>query len=311
VTAQTNAADADHQKALVLRGLARCYGKIEALAGIDLQVSVGETVALLGPNGAGKSTTLAIVLGLLAPSSGEVYVLGRPPRRAVADGLVGAMLQSGAGSGLPPGTRVGELVRFVASLYRRPVSPSAVLDRAGLACLAGRKVDRLSGGELQRVRFALAICADPRLLILDEPTVGLDVPARRAFWQTVGSFAAEGRAVVFATHYLAEAEEVAQRVIVIHQGRIAADGPVAEVRRTVAAKRVRFRAPDAEAGILGALPAVRRVDSSGGVITLETTDADATVRALYQSPVGFCDLEVTGAGLEEAFLALTGEDTVR
>jgi ABC-2 type transport system ATP-binding protein len=311
VTAQTNAADADHQKALVLRRLARCYGKIEALAGIDLQVSVGETVALLGPNGAGKSTTLAIVLGLLAPSSGEVYVLGRPPRRAVADGLVGAMLQSGAGSGLPPGTRVGELVRFVASLYRRPLSPPAVIEQAGLTGLADRKVDRLSGGELQRVRFALAICANPRLLVLDEPTVGLDVPARRAFWRTVRAFAAEGRAVVFATHYLAEAEEAATRVAVMHRGRIVADGPVRDIRRVVAAKRIRFRALDVNEEMLGALPAVQRVDSSDGVITLESTDADATVKALYRAPVDFSDLEVTSAGLEEAFLALTGEDITR
>lgn len=175
---------------LVLRGLRRSYGRIEALTGINLRVGAGETLALLGPNGAGKSTTLAMVLGLLAPSSGEVRILGgHSPHRAIADGLVGALLQSGAGSGLPPAARVGELVRFVASLYRRPLSPAVVLDRAGLAVLANRKVDRLSGGELQRVRFALAICPDPRLLILDEPTVGLDVPARRAFWQTVGAFA--------------------------------------------------------------------------------------------------------------------------
>jgi ABC-2 type transport system ATP-binding protein len=308
VTAQASAAD--REQVLVLRGLRRSYGKTEAVAGIGLQVGAGETLALLGPNGAGKSTTLALVLGLLAPSSGQVRVLGRPPRRAIADGLVGALLQSGAGSGLPPGVRVGELVRFVASLYRGPLRPPVVLERAGLAALAGRKVDRLSGGELQRVRFALAICADPQLLILDEPTVGLDVPARRAFWQTVGTFTAEGRAVVFATHYLAEAEEVADRVAVMHRGRIVADGPVQDVRRIVATKRVRFRAPGADPGILGALPAVRRAESSDGVVTLESSDADATVRALYRSSVDFSDLEVTGAGLEEAFLALTGEDTI-
>jgi ABC-2 type transport system ATP-binding protein len=295
----------------VLRGLRRSYGKVEAVAGIDLQVGAGETLAMLGPNGAGKSTTLAMVLGLLAPSSGEVGVLGRSPRQAVADGLVGALLQSGAGSGLPPGTRVGELIRFVASLYWRPLSPPVVLERAGLTALAGRKVDRLSGGELQRVRFALAICANPRLLILDEPTVGLDVPARRAFWQTVRAFTAEGRAVVFATHYLAEAEEAATRVAVMHQGRIVADGPVRDIRRVVTAKRIRFRAQQADAGMLAALPAVQRVEVLDGVITIESSDADATVKALYGSSVDFSDLEVTGARLEEAFLALTGEDITR
>ena len=296
---------------LDLRGLRRSYGKVEAVAGIDLRVAAGETLALLGPNGAGKSTTLAMVLGLLAPSSGQVSVLGRTPRHAIADGLVGALLQSGTGSGLPPGTRVGELVRFAASLYRRPLSPPAVIEQAGLAGLAGRRVDRLSGGELQRVRFALAICADPLLLILDEPTVGLDVPARRAFWHTVRAFAAEGRAVVFATHYLAEAEEAATRVAVMHQGRIVADGPFRDIRRVVAAKHIRFRSATADAGALGALPAVRRIDRGGDVITLESTDADATVRALYRAPIDFSDLEVTGAGLEEAFLALTGEEISR
>jgi ABC-2 type transport system ATP-binding protein len=309
MTTQANTAESG--QVLVLRGLRRSYGKVEAVAGIDLQVAAGETLALLGPNGAGKSTTLAMVLGLLAPSAGQAGVLGRMPRHAIADGLVGALLQSGAGSGLPPGARVGELIRFVASLYRRPLSPPAVIDQAGLTGLAGRKVDRLSGGELQRVRFALAICADPRLLILDEPTVGLDVPARRAFWRTVRAFAAGGRAVVFATHYLAEAEEAATRVAVMHKGRIVADGPVREIRRVVAAKRIRFRAREASVVLLGALPAVRRVESSDGVITLESTDADATVKALYRSPVDFSDLEVTGAGLEEAFLALTGEDMTR
>jgi ABC-2 type transport system ATP-binding protein len=296
---------------LALRGLRRSYGRIEAVAGVDLDVRAGETLALLGPNGAGKSTALAMVLGLLAPSAGEVRVLGRPPHRAIADGLVGALLQSGTGSGLPPGTRVGELVRFVASLYRRPLSPALVLDRAGLAALVARRVGRLSGGELQRVRFALAICPDPRLLILDEPTVGLDVPARRAFWQTVGAFAAEGRAVVFATHYLAEAEGAATRVAVMHEGRIAAHGSVSDIRRTVAVKRIRFRAGQADLGVLRSLPAVQRAESSDDVVTLESRDADATVRALYQSPVGFSDLEVTGAGLEEAFLALTRQDAIR
>jgi ABC-2 type transport system ATP-binding protein len=296
---------------LVLRGVRRDYGKTEAVAGIDLVVAPGETLALLGPNGAGKSTTLAMVLGLLTPTSGQVRVLGRPARRAIADGLVGALLQTGAGSGLPPGVRVGELVRFVTSLYLRPLSAPTVLERAGLTELAGSKVDRLSGGELQRVRFALAICPDPRLLVLDEPTAGLDVPARQAFWRVVRAFAADGRAVVFATHYLAEAEETAKRVVVMHHGTIVADGPVQDVRRKVTTKRVRFRASGADAGLLGALPGVHRVEHDDGIITLETGDADATVRALYRSHVDVSDLEVTGAGLEEAFLALTGQEAGR
>ena len=293
---------------LDVQGLRRRFGSTEAVAGIDLRVAAGETVALLGPNGAGKSTTLAMILGLLSPTAGRVTVGGRAPRQAVTDGLVGALLQSGAGSGLPPGTRIGELVRFTASLYPAPLGPPAVLRHAGLASLAGRKVDRLSGGELQRVRFALAICANPRLLILDEPTVGLDVPSQRSFWETVRAFAADGCAVLFATHYLAEAAETAGRVVVLHKGHVAADGTVDEIRRTVAIRRVRFRAPDTEAGALCALPAVQQVQQADGVIILDSTDSDATVRGLVRSGTTFTDLEVTSARLEDAFLALTSEE---
>ena len=293
---------------LDVQGLRRRFGSTEAVAGVDLHVTAGETVALLGPNGAGKSTTLAMILGLLSPTAGQVTVGGRAPRQAVAGGLVGAMLQSGAGSGLPSGTRVGELVSFVASLYRAPLSPAAVLRHAGLVSLAGHSLHRLSGGELQRVRFALAICADPRLLILDEPTVGFDVPAQRSFWETVRAFAAGGCAVLFATHYLAEAAETAGRVVVLHQGHVAADGTVDEIRRTVAIRTVRFRAPDAGPGALRALPAVEQVRQDGDVISLDSTDADATVRGLVGSGTAFTDLEVTSAGLEDAFLALTSEE---
>jgi ABC-2 type transport system ATP-binding protein len=294
---------------LDVQGLCRRFGFTEAVAGVNLHVAAGETVALLGPNGAGKSTTLAMILGLLSPTAGHVTIGGRPARQAVASGLVGAMLQSGAGSGLPAGTRVGELVGFMASLYPAPLPPAAVLRHAGLASLADRKVDHLSGGELQRVRFALAICPDPQLLILDEPTVGLDVPARRSFWETVRAFAAEGRAVMFATHYLAEAAETAGRVVVLHKGHVVADGTVDEIRRTAAVRRVRFHAPGTDAGALRALPAVQQVRQADGEISLDSTDADATVRALVLSGTTFTDLEVTGAALEDAFLALTCEES--
>jgi ABC-2 type transport system ATP-binding protein len=292
---------------LVLRDVRRHFGSIEAVAGLDLEVEPGENLALLGPNGAGKSTTLAMVLGLLTPSSGEITVLGRSPHQAIAEGLIGAMLQSGAGGGVPPGTKVGELIKFVASLYPEALVPSAVIATAGLESLADRKIDALSGGELQRVRFALAISGNPRLLVLDEPTVGLDVSSRRAFWATVAAFIAEGRAVVFATHYLAEAEEVARRVVVLNRGLVVADGSVHDIRQAVRIKRVRFRAA-VEPTVLRSLPGVQRVESTDGLVTLDTSDADATVRGLYQASVPFSDLEVAGAGLEEAFLALTTED---
>jgi ABC-2 type transport system ATP-binding protein len=290
------------------QGLRRSFGSTDAVAGVDLRVAAGETVALLGPNGAGKSTTLAMILGLLSPTAGQVTVGGRAPRQAVASGVVGAMLQSGAGTGLPWGTRVGELVRFVSSLYPTPLPVPAVLTYAGLASLAGRRVEGLSGGELQRVRFALAICAGPRLLILDEPTVGFDVPTQRSFWETVRAFAAEGCAVLFATHYLAEAAQTAGRVVVLHKGRVAADGTVDEIRRTAAVRTVRFRAPGGDAGALRALPAVQQVRQADGVISLDSTDSDETVRGLVRSGAAFTGLEIMGAGLEDAFLALTSEE---
>jgi len=293
---------------LALRDVHKSYGNLEAVAGISLRVDAGETLALLGPNGAGKTTTLGMILGLLSPSSGEVMVMGRTPHRAVTEGLVGALLQSGTGSGLPPGTRAGELIRFMASLYPDPLAPSAVLADAGLSSLANRKVDRLSGGELQRTRFALAICGDPELLVLDEPTVGLDVPSQRSFWHTVHGFAAEGRAVIFATHYLAEAEENADRAIVLNGGRVAADGPMSEIRHAAGTKQVRINSPNARAEILSKLPAVQRVHAADGTVLLDTTDADATVRGLYQSSIEFSGLEVTAAGLEAAFLALISEE---
>src|SRR6202046_3718456 len=290
---------------LDVQGLRRRFGSTEAVAGVDLRVAAGETVALLGPNGAGKSTTLAMILGLLPATAGQVTIDDRTPRQAVADGKVGALLQSGACSGLPAGTRVGELVVFVPSLSPAPLAPTAVLRHAGLTSLAGHRLDRLSGGERQRVRFALAICADPRLLILAEPTVGLDVPSRRAFGATVRAFAAEGCAVLFATHYLAEAAETAGRVVVLHKGHVVADGTVDEIRRRAGIRRVRFRAPDTDAGALRALPAVQQLRQAGGVISLDSTDSDATVRGLVGSGTTFTDLEVTSAGLEDAFLQLT------
>jgi ABC-2 type transport system ATP-binding protein len=197
----------------------------------------------------------------------------------------------------------------VTSLYPRPLSTSIVLEQAGLVGLESRKVDGLSGGELQRVRFALAICPDPWLLVLDEPTVGLDVPARRAFWHTVANFAASGRTVVFATHYLAEADEVAERVVVMHRGRVVADGPTDEIRRIVATKQVRFRAEGVHPAQLAGLPGVTRVEGDDGSVVLETADADRTVGGLYRSGLVFSDLEVVGADLEEAFMELTGLGT--
>lgn len=294
--------------ALRFAGLSHAYGGHTALDHLDLEVRTGETLALLGPNGAGKSTTIALLLGLLQPCSGEVMVLGTTPRAAVAAGRVGAMLQSGSGSGLPPGVRVDQALRLVRRLYPRPAPFDETVEQAGIGSLLRRRTDRLSGGEAQRVRFALAIAGDPELVFLDEPTSAMDVASRRWFWQMIRDLGRRGRTTVFATHHLAEADEVADRVVVLNHGRVVADGPGATLKAAVASRQLRFVVdrPDPEA--LNGLEGVTDVAVCGTTVALDSLDADASLRALVHSGMAFRDLEVTGAGLEQAFVALTGCD---
>lgn len=286
-----------------LRGLVKSYGATRAVDGIDLDIEPGETVALLGPNGAGKSTTIAMLLGLLAPDGGTVEVGAMPPRRAVATGHLGAMLQE---SGMMPGVRVGELLQFVRSLYPRPLSLADLVDAAGLEGLLHRRADRLSGGQAQRVRFAMAIAGDPSVVVLDEPTSAMDVEARRAFWERMRRLAAAGRTILFATHYLEEADAAADRIVVIARGRQIADGTAASLKATLGKRRVRLTLEGGEAD-LDRLDGVRQVERYGGRITLYTDDSDATVRSLVQRQVRWRDLEVQSPDLEQAFLALVGE----
>jgi ABC-2 type transport system ATP-binding protein len=280
----------------------RRFGQVTALDGVDLTIRAGETVALLGPNGAGKSTAIGLMLGLLEPTAGTVTILGQAPRAAVAAGRIGSMLQD---AGLPTNVRVGELISFARRLYPNPLGVDAILRRAGLGELADRPVDRLSGGEGQRLRFAIAIAGDPDLVFLDEPTVAMDVETRRAFWADMRRSAAEGRTILFATHYLEEADQVADRVIVLDHGRVVADGTGRSLRSRIAGRTVSFDTPMAEAASLAGLPGVTDVDIRGDAVRLSTTDADATVRALFASDMTIHDLEVTGADLEDAFIALT------
>ena len=278
------------------------FGQVRALEEASFEIARGETVALLGPNGAGKSTAIALLLGLRRPDSGQVLVFEGSPEAARATGRVGAMLQSG---GLLPGVTVGELVDMVRRLYPRPLPLAEVLARAGLADLARRRVDRLSGGQAQRVRFALAIAGNPELFFLDEPTVAMDVESRQVFWHGVRAFAAEGRTILFATHYLEEADAVADRVIVLQRGRVVAAGPVEAIKSAVRLRSVRFTLPGVELATLRALPGVQDGERHGDTVQLRTADTDATVRALYAGGFPLRDLEVTGADLEEAFLSLT------
>jgi ABC-2 type transport system ATP-binding protein len=278
------------------------YGQVTALDGAGFQLRRGETVALLGPNGAGKSTTVGILLGLLRPDAGRVELLGGSPHEATAAGRVGAMLQQGD---LLDGVTVAELVELVRDLYPAPRPLAETLELAGLTELAGRRVERLSGGQAQRVRYALAVAGAPELLFLDEPTAGMDVQARRAFWRGVRELADRGATVLFATHYLEEADEYADRIVVLLGGKVVADGPATRIKAGVGSRRVRATVPAGHDGLLRDLPGVRGLQRRGESVLLESADADATVRALFASGLEVRDVEVTGADLEDAFLALT------
>jgi len=283
------------------------YGTHLALDGLGLRADCGEVVALLGPNGAGKSTTISLLLGLLQPQHGHVEVLGTTPRQAVADGRVGAMLQTGSGSGLPPGVRVEQALRLVRRHYRRPAPLDVIVERAGIASLLGRQTHRLSGGQAQSVRFALAIAGDPELVFLDEPTAAMDVAGRRAFWRMIRQFGEEGRTILFATHHLQEADQIADRVIVVNHGRVVADGSGATLKAAVTARRLRFVCDRPDPALLDRLEGVTDVAVHGSAVLLDSLDADATVRDLVSRRVDFRHLEVVGAGLEDVFVALTDQ----
>ena len=283
--------------------VSKAYDAVRAVDGLSLDLRPGETVALLGPNGAGKSTTLDLLLGLKKPDSGTVRLFGTSPRDAIVAGRVGAMLQSG---GLMDEVTVAELVRLACDLHPKPYRPSEVLSRAGIAQIADRKVNKLSGGQAQRVRFGLATAGDSDLIVLDEPTTGMDVTTRQAFWATMREQADQGRTVLFATHYLEEADAVADRVLVLHRGRLLADGTAAEIKAKAGARRVSFDMEGAlDEPALRALPFLTGIDISGRTVRIQSSDADATVHALYGLGVYPRNLEVAGLGLEQAFIAIT------
>ncbi|MGI5237390.1 ABC transporter ATP-binding protein [Dactylosporangium sp. CA-139066] len=284
--------------AIELQKLSYLYGSVRAVEDITLSVEAGEVVAILGPNGAGKSTTLLMLLGLLPPRSGTVRLFGGTPQAAAAAGRVGAMPQAG---GLLPRSTVGDLLAFLHEVYSQPMPVAEALDLADLTGLAGRTVERLSGGQAQRLRFAMAVIGRPDLLILDEPTAALDVEARRAFWMAIRAYAGQGRTVLFSTHYLEEADANADRIVVLDRGRVLADGTAADVKRRVAVHTVSVRHQDFDYSVL---PGVAAFAVRSGRAVLTSTDPDATVVALAQAGL-LRDIEVAGAGLEDAYLALT------
>jgi len=282
-------------------------GPVRAVRGIDVDVREGETVALLGPNGAGKSTTVDILLGLQQPDNGTVTVFGGPPRQAVAAGRVGAMLQEG---GVLRDLTVAELVAMMAALFPRPVDVEETLRLAQLTDIAERRTERLSGGERQRLRFAVALVSNPDLLVLDEPTVGMDVESRRAFWLTVRELSARGKTFLFATHYLEEADTYADRVVLMAHGRVVADGPPTEIKAIVGSRTIRATLPGTPLEELERLPGVTHAERHGESVALSCSDSDAALRELIARYPEARDIEVRGAGLEEAFVQLTADEEV-
>jgi ABC-2 type transport system ATP-binding protein len=258
---------------------------VTAVDGIDLTIGSGEIVAFLGPNGAGKTTAVDMFLGLTSPTSGTIEVFGATPHRAVVDGRISAVMQTG---GLLPDFTVRETIRAIAALHGRPERVEVVVERAELGPLANRLVKACSGGEQQRLKFALALVPDPDLVILDEPTTGMDVSARQEFWSTMRADAADGRTIVFATHYLAEADAFADRTVLMARGRIMADAPTAEARAAYGGHTVTFSPPADVVGVHG----------------IDQAWLDNVRKAV--APLGIDDLEVAGASLEAAFFALTG-----
>ena len=290
--------------AIDLRGLHKSFGSVHAVDGIDLAVTSGEVVAFLGPNGAGKTTTIDMLLGLALPDAGTVEVLGLDPTRAIAEGRVSAVMQTG---GLLKDLTVAETVEMTASFFRSARSSAEVLARAGIADIAGRKVGSCSGGQQQRLRFALALLPDPDVIVLDEPTTGMDVEGRREFWTALRADAARGRTILFATHYLDEADAYADRIVLVSRGRIVADGSAAQVKNLASGRLVSATLPDltpAAEAALRALPGVQSVELRGDRVLVRTADSDGVARLLLTTTAA-TDVEITARGLEDAFLALT------
>ena len=294
-----------------LRGLTKSFrgpaGPVHAVRGIDIEISPGETVALLGPNGAGKSTTIDMLLGLTKPDAGEVWLFEKTAAGAIASGAVGAMLQTGA---VLSDLSVRELVDMMGSLYPRSLMADETLELAGIRDIADRRTNKLSGGQTQRVRFAVAMVSDPDLLVLDEPTVGMDVESRYQFWNTMRAFTARGKTVLFATHYLEEADANADRIVLMARGKVVADGAATEIKAVAGGRTIRGTLPDVDLEALRRLGGVRDAELRGDAFVLNCSDSDSAVRALLREFPVVRDLEITGAGLEAAFLQLTLGDDV-
>ncbi len=289
-----------------LESVNKNYGSVQALRNVNFRVRAGEIATLLGPNGAGKTTAVKLLLGLTPPNSGKVRVLGGDPTNPENRTRTGAMLQVGR---VPETLRVREHIDLFSSYYRNPMPASDVLAAAGLERLRDRKFAELSGGQKQRVLFALAICGDPDLLFLDEPTVGLDVEARRLLWEEIRDLARRGKTILLTTHYLQEADSLADRIVVINKGEIIAEGTPAEIKAQTSGKKIRC-VTRLNLNAVRSIPGVIEVKEDREALEIRTSDAERVVRELLADDETVSGLEITAAGLEEAFLALT-QDAVR
>jgi ABC-2 type transport system ATP-binding protein len=287
---------------IVLSRLTKSYGPVRAVRNLDLAIAPGETVALLGPNGAGKTTTIDMMVGLTKPDKGTVSIFGSPPAAARKAGWVGAMLQTGAPL---DHLRVREIVALMASYYPHPLPVKDVLRMTGAADFARQWTTKLSSGQAQRVRFAAALVGNPDLLLLDEPTAAIDVEGRRDFWRAMRGVAEQGKTIIFATHYLEEADAYADRIVLLAQGQIVADGPATEIKAHAGSRTIRATLLGVDVDALAALPGVRSTQRHGDAVVLSCSDADVALAAMLRSFPAAKDIEVTGGTLEDAFLELT------
>jgi ABC-2 type transport system ATP-binding protein len=287
--------------AVDLRQVTKKFGPVTAVDDLTLKIEPGEIVAFLGPNGAGKTSTIDMILGLSRPTTGSVAVYGSKPEDAIARGRVSAVMQT---AGLLKDLTVKETVRMTATLYRHARPVDEVLARAGITEIGNRLVGKCSGGQQQRLRFALALLSDPELMLLDEPTAAMDVEARRDFWAAIREDAERGRTVVFATHYLEEADAYADRIVLIRSGRIVADGTTAEIKAMACGRQIRATLPGANTRALAAIPGVDNVELRGDTVLIRAKDSDAVARYLLNDTLAR-DLEITAQNLEDAFIALT------
>ena len=282
----------------------KSFGEVDALRGVDLAIEPGRLVAILGPNGAGKTTAISLMLGLRRPTAGRALLFGLDPTDRRARSRVGVMLQE---SGVPNTLKVRELMGLFASYYPRSLPLARTLELSDLADKADSSVGQLSGGQKQRLYFALAICGDPEVLFLDEPTVGMDVQYRRHFLASIRDFASAGKTIVLTTHYLDEADELAERIVVIGDGRVIADGTPREIKSRVAGKKLSLAADGMTAATFDGLP-VSNVEIANGRVKMLSNQPEEVLRELFRRNLKVADLEVTGADLEEAFISITSKE---